>query len=220
MVSPIDEDYKLTKLIKQRKAAINAEFKPMADWIDGTYGVRTMNMIYGSIGNDLRPRLNIIFETDTDCDLFRIPSDLENTKQHEIASKFKQFVHDKALLAYNVSGLFIIFSSFEEVSKIEAYWSVSKDDLDKLRLELNIGDIWVIHRNMFVPPSVFFYTAAQLSEYSKIEIKNAITKKCFEMIKKYDEFNYFKIEQFDVEFDSKENFENYYKGNWFNYDRR
>jgi len=192
----------------------------LAEWIDSTYGVRTMNMIYDRIGNDLRPRLNIIFETDADCDLFRTPSDLENTKKHEIASKFKEFIQNETLVAYNVSGLFIIFSSFEEVAKIETYWSVSKDDLEKLRLDLNKGDIWVIHGNMFAPPSVFFYTAAQLSKYSKIEIKNAITRKCFELIKKYDEFNYFKIEQFDVEFDSKENFENYYKGNWFNYDRR
>jgi hypothetical protein len=41
-----------------------------------------------------------------------------------------------------------------------------------------------------------------------------------EMISAHDDFGYFRRKPAQVIFDSKENFEREYRGNWFNYDRR
>jgi hypothetical protein len=41
--------------------------------------------------------------------------------------------------------------------------------------------------------------------------------KYFEILKEYDEFNYFNIEHFSIYLDSKENFDNNYESNWFYY---
>jgi hypothetical protein len=40
MIVPSDKDYKETKLIKQGKAFLNPDFKPLADWIHKNYKVK------------------------------------------------------------------------------------------------------------------------------------------------------------------------------------
>ena len=221
MISPIDQEYKLTKLIMQGKATMNEEFQQLANWIDKTYGVKTMNIIYDKIDKDEKPRLNIIFEKCEESELFSNGAGFDEVRQHEIASKFELDLNNSRIPPkYQTSNILVIFSAFEPIAKTETYWRVSKDEIDNLRLELNMKDLWTIHSNTFDSPTFFFYTDKQLKEYSNSEIKQLLTKKCFEVIKKYDDFNYFREEQFLIQFDSKENFENYYKGSWFNYDRR
>ncbi len=39
----------------------------------------------------------------------------------------------------------------------------------------------------------------------------------FNILKKYDEFDYIKMEDFSIAFDSKENLDKNYKGNWYFY---
>lgn len=41
MIMPSDRDYKQTKQIMLGKKSIKSEFKPLADWIDNEYGVKT-----------------------------------------------------------------------------------------------------------------------------------------------------------------------------------
>jgi hypothetical protein len=97
---------------------------------------------------------------------------------------------------------------------------VSKDEIKKLQSELNIDDLWIIRSNAFCEPTFFFYTDDQVNRYSNNEVKASLNNKCFELLKKHDEFDYFKKEEFSIQLDSKENFERFYKGNWFYYDRR
>ncbi len=221
MTSPIDQDYKLTKLIKQGKATMNEEFQQLASWINRSYGVKTMNIIYDKIDNGTRPRLNIIFEKNDERKLFTTRSGFDEVKQHEIASEFERDVNGTVTLAkYETLNLLVIFSGFESVAKTDAYWRVSKDEINNLQLGLNMKALWTIHSNLFDSPTVFYCTDKQLEDYSNSEIKLLLTRKCFELIKKYDEFDYFREEQFSVKFDSKENFKNTYKCSWFNYDRR
>ena len=217
MVSPSDQDYKLTKLIKQGKATVNAEFKKFSDWIDQTYDVKTMNIIYDKIDNNTIPRLNIIFEDSKDQGLFMNKFGFDEVKQQEITTHLE---HDSISRKYDTKNIFMLFSAFEPIAKIEAYWNVPKDEIQRLRLDLDMSDLWQIHQNTWVEPTFFFFTDSQVKQYSKNGVKEMLTKKCFELLKKYDEFDYFNEDEFSIQLDSKENFENYYKGSWFNYDRR
>jgi hypothetical protein len=221
MTSPIDNEYKLTKLIKQGKSKMNEEFRQLAIWIDHKYRVKTMNIIYDKIEKETRPRLNIIFEMSDKSELFGTRSGFDEVKQYEIASQFEKDVNSSMTLAkYDTLNILIVFSAFEPIAKTETYWRVSKDEINGLQMALNMNDLWTIHLNTFDSPTFFFYTEKQVKKYSNNEIKQLLTKKCFEVIKKFDDFNYFQEGQFLVQIDSKENFESNYKGSWFNYDRR
>jgi hypothetical protein len=221
MTSPIDNEYKLTKLIKQGKSKMNEEFRQLANWIDHKYRVKTMNIIYDKIEKETRPRLNIIFEMSDESELFGTRSGFDEVKQYEIASQFEKDVNSSMTLAkYDTLNILIVFSAFEPIAKTETYWRVSKDEINGLQMALNMNDLWTIHLNTFDSPTFFFYTEKQVKKYSNNEIKQLLTKKCFEVIKKFDDFNYFQEGQFLVQIDSKENFESNYKGSWFNYDRR
>ena len=46
---PSDKDYKETKQIMLGKKVMQPEFKPLAEWIDKTYGVKTINIFYDTI---------------------------------------------------------------------------------------------------------------------------------------------------------------------------
>jgi hypothetical protein len=217
MIVPSDPDYKLTKLIKLGKSTMNVAFKLLADWIDLTYDVKTINIIYDKIENNKIPRLNIIFEKERDGALFISDQGYNPDRQREIVSQFKS---DPLSKNYKTDRLLVIFSSFESIAKIESYWSVSKDEIKKLQSELNIDDLWIIRSNAFCEPTFFFYTDDQANRYSNNEVKESLNNRCFELLKKHDEFDYSKIEEFSIQLDSKENFERLYKGNWFYYDRR
>ena len=62
MIMPSDKDYKETKQIMLGKKVMQPEFKPLAEWIDKTYGVKTINIFYDTIDKGNRPRLEIYFE--------------------------------------------------------------------------------------------------------------------------------------------------------------
>jgi hypothetical protein len=217
MIVPSDPDYKLTKLIKLGKSTMNGAFKLLADWIDLTYDVKTINIIYDKIENNKIPRLNIIFEKEKDGALFISNQGYNPDRQREIAYQLKSDLLSKK---YKTDKLLIIFSVFETIAKIETYWLISKDEINKLKSELNMNDLWTIRSNAFCEPTFLFYTDNQVNRYSKNEMKASLNKKCFELVKKHDEFDYFKIEGFSIQLDSKEKFESFYKGNWFYYDKR
>ena len=62
MIMPSDKEYKATKQIMLGKATINFDFRQLADFIDQTFGVKTINIIYDTFGKEKQPRLNICFE--------------------------------------------------------------------------------------------------------------------------------------------------------------
>lgn len=71
MVSPFEKEYKLSKLIKQGKASIPAILRPLAEWIDRKYGVKTLNIIYDYVDKDVdRPLLSVILEYGNDKQKF------------------------------------------------------------------------------------------------------------------------------------------------------
>src|SRR5882757_7394050 len=89
MIAPTDKEYKLTKLIKQGNATMDSEFVSLGKWIDKNYDVKTINIIYDTIDNGEKPRLQIIFETNEDAEKFRTKSGYDTLKQQEVAKEFK-----------------------------------------------------------------------------------------------------------------------------------
>ena len=235
MIAPSDPEYKLTKLIKQGKATMGSEFEPLAKWIDKAYDVETINIVYDTIDNGVRPRIQIIFETSQEADKFRTKYGYDNVRQQKIAVEFQNSFASQGLIPkksfvkfftwnnhkkYKADNILVIFGAFKPIAKLEASWNISEAEIQKLQTELNIIDLWKIHKEIFNSPTFFFYTNKQVEEYSGNEMKALLTDKYFNLIKSFDEFDYIKKDQFEIKLDSKENFESIYEGSWFNYDRR
>ncbi|MBS1525962.1 MAG: hypothetical protein JST19_09965 [Bacteroidetes bacterium] len=232
MISPFPKEYALSKLIKQGKASIHKDFQPLAGWINKTYDVTTLNILYDGIDRDSKwPTLSIIFEFDRDKRKFYTQNGLniDHAKQMEVASEFKNFTRDiftkkrkllslfsESVLKYNSENLWVFFHDFEPYAKAEANEQVAESQLKKLQNEIGGDKIWTIIQT-FYTAVFFFYTEEQVKEYEKNGMREKLSLRYFQLLKPYDEFNYFKEEDFGVILDSKENFDKNYNSNWGNY---
>jgi hypothetical protein len=237
MITKDDNDYKLTKLIKQGKASINSDFEELADWICRTYNVKPINIIYDLISGyqgKLNPRLEIVFEFLKEKNIF-IKEDInyDPVKQKAISQQFKKILIAKGFTLekniwnmfgghvfteYDTNNLFIAFTAFEPVAREEANGSIQDSLITDLEKEINNSELWKIATG-FQSATVFFYTDSQVKENEASGLKEFITKKYFDLLKPYDEFDYYKENEFSIAFDSKENFDNNYGSSWFDYYR-
>jgi len=235
MVSPSDKEYASTKLIMKGEAKMEIDFMPLADYINKKYIVNTLNIIYDAIDNDTRPRLNIIFEKFEEAEKFKKKFGFDEVKQREIATQFKMTLINQGLAIkkniwnyfsphnsdkYKTENIWIIFSAFEPIAKTEVTWKITKEEIQNLKSQLNMEDFWEIHKGTYGTPTFFFYNDIQATQNANNEARLLLTEKYFALLKKYDEMNYFKREEFFIHIDSKENLERNYEGNWFNYDRK
>lgn len=209
------------------------EFVPLAEWIDKTYGVRTVNMIY-DILRDKRPRIQICFEFEKEKNKF-LTNDVsffDNGKQKAIAKKFSEIIKMQGLSKntkspfslfgnnkhgqYFTEDVFVIYGAFEPIAKIEATYKITAKQTDDFQKSFNNLDIWTISIG-FTIPTFFMYTEDKVKEYDKPEIKNDWADKYYDLIKPLDDFNYFKREEIQILLDSKDNFDNNYDSNWYYY---
>lgn len=231
MLLPSDKEYKATKLIMQGKATMPTEFKPLAAWIDHTYHVKTINIIY-DILEDVRPRLQICFEFQQEEASFHINAyrGYNKNKQEAIAAQFKKTMEDQGLAKkgivdflkhphrkkYDTDNVWVIFGAFQPIAKRDAASQVSPEEIRQLQLSLHNEDIWQI--SAYAVEGLFMvYTDEQVKKYKDSAIQAAWTDKYFDLLKRYDEFNYLDRETFSIHFDSKENFDKNYQGNWYYY---
>jgi hypothetical protein len=231
MIFTSDKDYKSTKKIKQGISKIKDEFEPLAKWIDQKYEVKTLNIIFDYIHKiKSQPRIQVCLEYAKDKGKFMDNKtyNFDKRKQNEIAKKFGEITSNYELknkpnwikrllgLTYKSNNLFVFFSDFETIAKDEANENISENEIEKLKTEINNPDLWGIDRR-FNSVTYFLYTNEQLKKYQDSETHKKWRKKYFDLLKKYDEFGYFKKDYFSIYLDSKENFETNYDSNWYYY---
>ena len=234
MIVSEDPDYLDTKLVKQGFKKLDPTFQKLADWIQQQFDTSVLNIYYDKIEEDT-PRLNIIFEYENESEQFSDnEGNFDSDKQKLIAEKFIQILQENTntnhgffaglyqksnTTKFDTERLFIIFSSFEPVSRIEVNHQIPQIEIDNLKHELNSKNIWEIYRE-FETTTFFFYTEKQLEQYLNDDTTKFLKNKYFDLLKKYDEFDYFRNDTDFLNFDSKENFDRSYQSNWFYYSRR
>jgi hypothetical protein len=234
MIIPSDKEYTQTKRIMFGTDKMKAEFIPLSEWIDKTYDVKTINIIYDTLDNKT-PRIQICFESEKEEKKFLTHdiSYFDKTKQKVIGEKFSELIKQQGLDKKNqnsflnflspkkdgiylTENVFVIYGAFERVAKLEATDKITKEQTDKFIESFNNNDIWTISIG-FTIPTFFMFTDEKVKEYDKPEIKKEWTDKYYEFVKPFDEFNYFKRNDMQVLLDSKENFDKNYKSNWYYY---
>ena len=236
MIHSSDKEYKATKKIMLGLATIDPDFSELAAFIDKTFGVKTINIIYDTMDYKNRPRLNICFEFDREKNSFYEDGDaiyapFDKDKQKIIADKFKElmkgngFVKKKSLFdylfssdqdKYKVNDVWVYYSAFEAIAKTEANDSVPNEKVAALKEELNCQELWQIVK-MSSDTIFFVYTDEQVEQFRNSEIRKLWADKYFGLLEPYNEFNYFKRDDFSIGLDSKRNFDNNYGGSWYNY---
>jgi len=232
MIFPYDKEYKETKKIMQGKASMLPEFKELADWIDSTFDVKTINIIFDFLEKE-QPRLNICFETSYEQSKFRASDEvnLDSEKQKLISQKFittdiwnkikaekkgQTFwgQHCKSKTLSN--NVWVYYSAFQPIAMWEANESIPQSKIDELKKHLNNPDIWEVSR-AFSGVTFFLYTDQKMREYENSTSVKVWADKYFNLLDQFNEFKYYKPDCFSVLLDSKENFDNNYESNWYYY---
>ncbi len=218
MIMPTDEDYQQTKRIKKTGAPLLPPFKELADWVSMTYGVHVLNLFYDKIKPDDRPRLNVILETQEDALKFRDGpvGNFHTNDQKQVLEQFKVILLQKNDTRFTVERMFVIFTAFEPVARVEANHSVTKTEINQLKVKLTNQDLWEISI-CFDRVTFFFYTDAQVQKYEADGLKNLYGEEYSSIVQRYDEFGYLQKCGVSVHFDSKQNFDTNYKSNWYYY---
>ena len=219
MIMYYDPDYQETKRIMLGEESMKAAFRPLADWVDETFGVKTINIVYDTIDEGTRPRLELCFEFEKEKNGFldREYLNYDGLKQKDIALKFAQTMEAQGLQdQYPSDNVWIIYGGFEPIARDEANSIIPQEGIDALKEKLQCKDLWTISR-MFSGVTFFLYTDTQVKEYQSSHLRKQWADQYFDLLAPYNQFGYFKRETFDIRLDSKENFDNNYASNWYYY---
>lgn len=230
---PSDKAYTQTKRIILGTDKMKPEFVPLAEWIDKTYDVKTINIIYDTLDNKT-PRIQICFEFEKEKNKFLTHdiSYFDKPKQKAIGQMFGEIIKQQGLSKnnnsiFNLFGLnqngiyltdnvFVIYGAFEPVAKLEATYKLTQRQTEEFINSFENKDIWTISIG-FTIPTFFMFTDEKVKEYDKPEIKAMWADRYYDFIKSFDEFNYFTRNDIKVLIDSKENFDKNYESNWYYY---
>lgn len=233
MILPSDNIYRETKQIMLGKESLKTEFLPLVEWIDKTYGVKTINVFYDLFDNKT-PHIQICFEYENEKNNFLTKKSLyiNKIKQKAIGLKFSEIIKQQGLSKsiktdsnnslqktkdlYLTDNVLVTYCAFETVAKLEAIYKITTKATEDFIKSFRNKDIWTISI-CFTIPTFFMFTEQKVKEYNKSEIISTWTDKFFEIVKAYDEFNYFKRNEIQVLIDSKENFDKKYNSNWYYY---
>ena len=219
MIVPSDRDYKYTKRIKLGKSSIKKEFRELAAWIDQTFQVHTMNIIYYTIDKGKRYGLNICVESASERRKIHGIRfyNADSKKQQAIADKFHEtLLGTKYESSYQSENIWVVCSAFEPIAKDEAVENIPKEKIEELKESIHCPDIWKID-TFYSSVTFFLFTDEQLKKHEKMNMKKEWSNRFFDILEPYNEFGYFKRSKFLIYLDSKENFDNNYESNWHYY---
>ena len=117
---------------------------------------------------------------------------------------------------YTANNRRVFFHVFEPYAKAEANEKVTESKIKQLQSEINNEEIWAIVK-AFNTAVFFFYTNEQVRRNEYDGMREKLSLKYFELVKQFDEFDYFKKDDFSINLDSKETFDKDYQGNWYYY---
>ena len=234
MVASSDKEYKLAKRIKQKKNGIDSNFLELANWISEKYEVNVLNITHEIMTHDNRIRIGIAVETENDEIKFKESDERwanYNEKiQNEIAEKYLEICrtleipNGKSILGLTkklkpkLNDVFVSASAFEPLAKEEANGLIPEPNIKELLAKLNNNNVWTLSR-CFGSATLFVFNDEQKEKISKSDFFKELEKRYFELLKEYDEFDYWKRDDFKIGIDSKQNFDENYESSWFYYYR-
>jgi len=231
LVASSDRAYKRTKLIKQGKKRIDKKFALLAEWISKMYGVKVLDIQEEFMTHNNKVRIAVHLETYQERIAFKKDNDwwsnFDPLKQHNIAEKYLEIGNVHKVPTHGVLGklkkrnptttdIFVSFSAFEPIAREEANGLIPKHSIETLYKTLECPEIWTISR-CFATVTLFVYQDEHKDKIKSSPEFKHIEDTYFKLLKEYDEFDYWKRENFGIGIDSKQNFDDNYESNWYYY---
>jgi len=208
MLRPSDQEYKITRLIKLGKNNIDPKFNAFAEWIHKKYLVQILNIYTDTLDNGTL-RLQLIFEYEVDLGIFFLKDRFTPSKRivNIIEKKYEESFH-----LSNSQPVLVLFYAFEPLAKEEANTKISLATTTSIE-EKYKNVLWKIAR-FGEHVTFFFYKNSELKKAKQSGLTVQLKQEYFEILKHFDEFDYFTLSNFNAVFDSKENFDKNYNSNW------
>lgn len=217
MISFSDIEFQRTKLLLKGQISMEPIANELSQWISITFNVSVLNVIFDTVSPGNSPRIQVVLEYQEEVNEFRDDSTYGYCKRKtsSIIDKLSEVIKIRNS-NLQMNGAFVIFSAFAPLAKQEAFSKIEKFELEILKERLNNKIVWEIPYQLGYPV-VFLYTNAQLQSESMKSFKELCNNEFFKLIKPFDEFNYLKSGEFQISFESKENFDRKYGGSWHHY---
>ena len=217
MLSPTDAAYVATKKIKLGKAPLKSPFRECVEKLRAAFpDVSILNAHHERIPPHDIPRLTVVVEYKEEQQRFIDDAGMyDKAKQEKAAAIFRDALKAARNDLFDVNGLFVIFSDFEGVARIEANAKIKDIELERLRRKLGPDRLWAIHP-MLGGVDVFFYTDADLNGPTD-GFKTRFAKAYAALVAPHDEFGYLKRRPIAPVFSSKETFDRDYNSSWCDY---
>ncbi len=223
MYFPSDKLYIETKSIKLGKKAIKKEFQKLANWAKHNLNITILNGYFSLKNRNTLPSLHIVFELQKDYNqLHGDPEYPYNQKYNKlISSNFLRIMEELKIdgfANYHGEDFHMSYSVFSKVAIIECLNNLNKSDLNQIKekyLSKGLWEISIQHGSVII----FYTIETEIESNNKSGVNKEIENKIKDLTHQYDEFRYLEEESIFFGYDSKENFDKKYNGNWHNYYR-
>lgn len=220
MVQLDDDVYNETKKIALGISKKSPMLMELSDWFTRTYSVKILNIEFSKLETSKtnRYRLYVIIENPEDYQKMYVRTfEPKEEYQREIALEFQKLaIKHQFATEEQLEDLFVIYNDFSEEAKTEANWQAANEVEQVLKDKYSV--VWDVFP-IFSGSVVFYYFDLDIAANENKGISKLITEDYYSILKKYDELNFFTRENIGLKFDSKENLDKNYEGNFFNYSR-
>lgn len=216
MLDSNDPGFAETKLIKLGKADLPGAYVSLANWIASKYAVACpLNIHFDHLYDGSLPRLNIIFETAEDAARFDSGKGFgfDAAKQAAVRKAAIELNALEHLSSQKQDQTLVIFTDFQRGAREEAAAMISEKDIETIRLQVGGPDVWKVSR-IFGLAVVFFESDKDIGSAPGKYAQAAWRKALQSITREYDACRFFDAEPLRVGFDSRENFEKNYNGDW------
>lgn len=219
MLSPSDPVYVATRKIRLGAAKLKPPFKDCVDRLRAAFpGVSILNAFHERIPPDNIPRLTVVVEYDEEQRrFFDNIGNYDREKQEKAAAIFRDALNAEGNDLFETKDLFVIFSDFEGVARIEANEKVKEIEMERLRRRMGPDSIWAIKR-ILDRVDFLFYRDTELNGPTD-GLKKRLAEGYAALAAPHDEFGYLAKRPITPVFSSKETLDRDYNGNWHHYYR-
>lgn len=214
------EQYDLMAGIKLGKRAMDPLFAELIDWIKASFGIEVVYFIHEYQTYPQRWLLLIMFlETMEEVQNIAVNPNqwhLEIKHQNEIEAQFVELVHQyKREAEFNLERIRLLAWNFDDLAREDAYRSTAQEIASHIRTHYADAPIHLIDCTYSL--TVFYHTEEQVAECQKNGISGRIKADYYYFLKKHDEFDLITPDNMWCTFDSHENVEKNYQGNYYYY---
>ena len=217
MVSPKDPLYQETKLIVLQDLPMAWPFADLAAWAALEYRLRVLNGRLEILPHNAKiARLTVVLNTEDELTPFTTAGDFPKMVRRRFGEHLQSLLADRGDPRLDGKRLLVVFTCLERIARIEANERVPQRDRDRLKVRLNNPGLWHISVH-YDGVTFFFQTDAQMLAAHNSSMLQYYAQEYARVIAPYDELGYLAKRGVNIYFDSRENFEKNYQGNWHYY---